>query len=203
MFAMVPDGLASRDQDPGSQEPSEGFDMVPEGAGLSEVSDSVPSRSHDRGMARGTRGGIEMAAVLEQPTSTPRRQTTVVVARDPNALADLVLRIVFLAGGRVKSWALEPAALVLVRAGILDGTGLTFGSDYDLSVRSREICRGFTRAVDSFRLSANLSEMWLSDSTAESLAAEIDEEAVERARELVDLPRTELERIGRHLLFAE
>lgn len=116
-------------------------------------------------------------------------------------LGEKVIELVRLAGGRLETWAFEPAALLLVRAGALDGAGLTFGSDYDLHVRSRELRRGFVEALGSGRLAATSSEMWL---TQPAPAVEpADDERSQFARTIFALPRLELEQTARRQLLGE
>lgn len=116
-------------------------------------------------------------------------------------LAETVVELVRLAGGRVQTWAFEPAALLLVRAGILDGAGLTFGSDYDLKVHSRELCRGFVEAVGRGRLGTTSVEMWLNGPDAE--VRPTDNEREQLARAIFELPRAELEQTARRQLLGE
>jgi hypothetical protein len=112
---------------------------------------------------------------------------------------------VHLVGGRIETWAFEPCALVLAREGALDADGVSFGCDYDLNIRSRELRRGYVRAVDTGRLVANGREILLGrrPAAAELPPDDADEDAVAVARSLVELPRDELERRARHLLLAE
>jgi len=56
--------------------------------------------------------------------------------------------------------SLAPAAYLLIRAGVISGDDLTFGSDYDLRVRSYELDAGWTHARDANHLSITpLTEM--------------------------------------------
>jgi len=139
------------------------------------------------------------------PKASARGSNALTVAIDrPEELADLVVEFVRLAGGRVASSAFEPAALLLVRAGVLDGDGLTFGSDYDLNIRSRELRLGYVIAVDSGKLLTNSREMWLGrDCTETANPLEADSEAAVFAREVFGLPREELVRQARRLLLTE
>jgi hypothetical protein len=151
-------------------------------------------------MARGKRptGGGAVSAVVEaRDVRAPEFEAT---AR-PEELAALVVELVRLAGGRLASSDFEPVALLLVRAGILDGDGLSFGSDYDLNIRSRELRRGYVLAVDSGKLLTNSREMWLSSDDVD--LRQTDSEAVVFAREVFGLPREELMRQARQLLLAE
>jgi len=143
-----------------------------------------------------------VSAVVEQARDVEALEPT---ATDPaGELAARVLELVCLAGGRVASFAFEPAALLLVRGGILDGDGLTFGSDYDLNVRSRELRRGYVLAVDSGKLLTNSREMWLRRDDADSAdPRDVDSEGCVFAREVFGLPREELARRARRLLLAE
>jgi hypothetical protein len=150
-------------------------------------------------MARGKRpiGGGAVSAVAE-----PRQRQAPTAPREgPDALAALVVDLVHLAGGRVASAAFEPVALLLMRAGVVDGEGVTFGCDYDLNIRSRELRRGFVRAIDCGKLVANSDEMWLG--VESSGRPDADREALLLARELFALPRPELERRARRQLLAE
>jgi hypothetical protein len=71
-------------------------------------------------------------------------------ADDPvDRFARLVVDIVDLAGAPVDPALIEPVALLLNTEGHLDLPNVTFGSNYDLDVRSRELERGYVRAIDS------------------------------------------------------
>src|ERR1700719_885134 len=98
-------------------------------------------------MVRGRRrakGGALVSAVIERVATTSEE---VVDPRD--TLAFLVVQLLRLAGGSVEAVALEPAALVLSREGLLDCTGVTYGCDYDLEIRSFDLRRGYVRALDA------------------------------------------------------
>lgn len=139
---------------------------------------------------------VEQARHVEAPASAATDR--------PEELAAVVVQLVRLAGGRVRSSAFEPAALLLVREGVLDGSGVTFGCDYDLNIRSRELRRGYVRAVDSGDLMTSIDEIWLSrDQTEMADQLEADSERAALAREVFALPRAELVRRARHLLLAE
>jgi len=118
-------------------------------------------------------------------------------------LASTLVDLVRLAGGRVPTWAFEPAALVLVRAGALDGKSLTFGCDYDLHVLSRELRRGYIHAVDSGRLTSDGNEVWLGPLSLSSEEAATAQGGTPLARTIFGLSRDELERRARQLLLAE
>jgi hypothetical protein len=126
-------------------------------------------------------------------------------ADQADVYASLAVRLVHLVGGRIETWAFEPCALVLAREGAFDSDGVSFGCDYDLNIRSRELRRGYVRAVDTGRLVANGREICLGrrPTAAELPSDDAYEEAVAIARSVVDLPRDELERRARHLLLAE
>jgi hypothetical protein len=156
-------------------------------------------------MARGKRptGGGAVSAVVEDRDVEARdvRAPELEATARPEELAALVVELVRLAGGRLASADFEPVALLLVRAGVLDGDGLTFGSDYDLNIRSRELRRGYVLAVDSGKLLTNSREMWLGHDDVD--LRQTDSEAVVFAREVFGLPREELVRQARRLLLAE
>lgn len=126
-------------------------------------------------------------------------------ADEAEAYASLAVRLVYLVGGRIETWAFEPCALVLTREGALDPEGISFGCDYDLNIRSRELRRGYVRAVDTGRLMGNGREIWLGrePAAAELPIDDAGEAAVAIAHSLVELPRDELERRARNLLLSE
>jgi len=142
---------------------------------------------------------VVSAVIEEVPVLAPE------AVDQADGFASLVVRLVHLAGGRIETWAFETVALVLVREGALDAAGVSFGCDYDLNIRSRELRRGYVRAVDIGWLIANGREMWLGREPAgtERPADETREEAAAIARSVLELPRAELERCARHLLLAE
>lgn len=118
------------------------------------------------------------------------------------AFATVVLQLVHLAGGRLDARVFEPAALLLTKAGVLDGATITFGCDYELNVLSRELRRGYVHALDAGRLCSNGSEMWLEPAFADD-APQVEESAATTTRAILELPQAELERRARRLLLAE
>ena len=130
-----------------------------------------------------------------------------VVAKSPaderEELAQQVMRIVALAGGSIDPNLIDAAALVLARRGLIDCPGVTFGCNYDLTIRSNELRDGYARAVSGNRLLPQRGQIRLRDDLlAPSLAAvsDIDEQAVQ---DVFALSREELERQGRLLLLGE
>jgi hypothetical protein len=111
-----------------------------------------------------------------------------------------VVKLVALSHEAVDPSAIVPAAFILSREGLLQVDEVTFGSNYDLDVRSFELERGYARAVDggwlilrSQKVAANrglLSES--GDGTAST-----------RAAELFSLPSEQLMRMARHYLLDE
>jgi hypothetical protein len=141
-----------------------------------------------------------MSAVMEELLIAAPKS-----ADQADAYASLAVRLVYLVGGRIETWAFEPCALVLAREGALDSDGISFGCDYDLNIRSRELRRGYVRAVDTGLLMGNGREIWLGrePTAAELPIDDAGEDAVAIAHSLVELPRDELERRARNLLLSE
>lgn len=101
---------------------------------------------------------------------------------DPNVLAALVTRIVDLAGGELYATRLHPAAVILSRAGLVDGTLFEFSKD---ALRSYEISRGHTRAVDSGAISTSWARKPIR--LIHALHAPLTERARAQATQLLDL----------------
>ncbi len=77
------------------------------------------------------------------------------------SFAETVARLVARAGGSLPWSALEPAALILAREGLLTCPEITFGCGYDLAIRSHELRRGFVRAMSDGLVDADGDRVWL------------------------------------------
>jgi hypothetical protein len=124
---------------------------------------------------------------------------TEVTADVDASFAHLVARLVALAGGELEWALLEPAALVLAREDGLTSPGLTFGCDYDLSIRSHELRRGFVRAMTDGLVDADGHRMWL---LPRGVELTIGDDA-ETAAGIFALEPHELARRARHLLLSD
>lgn len=144
-----------------------------------------------------------MSAIVERTVRRPAASARLVRECTGNTLAATVIELVRLAGGRVSTAAFEPAALILIRAGAIDGDGVTFGCDYDLRVYSRELRRGYTHAVDARQLTSNGDEIWLGPVGLDHDQSQTEHDALALAQTVFGLPREELARRARHLLLAE
>ena len=122
---------------------------------------------------------------------------------DPDRLADVVVHLVRLAGeGAAVSYrALEPVALLLAQEGRLAADLLSFGSDYDLSVASHEIRRGFSRAYDGGRLKADSQTVWLGAGESRLLLEPCYADDARRAQELFALDLESLLTLARPILL--
>jgi len=118
--------------------------------------------------------------------------------------------LVGLASDPVDPACIPPAALVLKCEGHIDLPGITFGSSYELDVRSIELDRGLASAVDAGLLTIRAGKVTLTAHGAGTLdraaMPHVPRAAARtrgRADELFALDTDELERVARHYLLCD
>lgn len=162
-------------------------------------------------MGRGRRGASarrrrELSAVA---AAAVREPTPVLVEQPPPrdeleqelGYAAIVARVIELAGGSVDPMMINPLALILLEERLLAMDGVSFGSDYGLSVRSNELERGYTVALCHGWLRPEDGRATLTGSPAKRLAV-ADAAAKHRVGELTKLSRAELTAAARPLLLS-
>jgi hypothetical protein len=126
------------------------------------------------------------------------------VAADHIGSRDLPARtyaaLVALTGGSVDPALVAPAALILKAEELVELPEISFGSNYDLDVRSNELDRGLVDALDAGWLRVRDARV----SATELVPPPLSTEALRaRAQELFALGAEELTRAARHHLLRE
>lgn len=106
--------------------------------------------------------------------------------------------LVALAGAPVDPAFVAPAALILKAEGLVDLPAVSFGSNYDLDVRSIELDRGLVDALDSGWVRVRDGKVSATELVTPPAAAE---PAQARAQELFALDAEKLTRAARHHLL--
>jgi len=141
------------------------------------------------------------AQLLELKSAT---SAIALVADDHVAPCDVPARtyagLVALAGAPVDPARVSPAALILKAEGLVNLPAISFGSNYDLDVRSIELDRGLVNALDCGWLHIRDGRV----SATELVTPPLTREAARaRAQELFALGAEELMRAARHHLLRE
>lgn len=126
------------------------------------------------------------------------------IADDYVAPCDLPARtyvgLVALAGVPVDPARVPPAALILKAEGLVDLPAISFGSNYDLDVRSIELERGLVDALDSGWIRVRNGRVSATELATPPLTSEA---ARARAQKLFALGAEELTRYARHHLLRD
>jgi hypothetical protein len=141
--------------------------------------------------------------VAPRSSGDSRAPLAVVTERaSADTYAGIVATVVELVGAPADPLLINPLALILVREGLIDADGVTFGCDYDLNIRSIELERGYASAVNRGWLTRKKRLVSLSvHQGIERVSAGAS--ARQRIGELVALGRADLEARARRLLLAE
>lgn len=141
-------------------------------------------------------------AAVREPRSALIEQPTLRDDLEPElGYAAIVARIIDLAGGSLDPMLINPLALMLREEELVEMHGVSFGSDYALSVRSIELERGYTVALCHGWLRPENRRATLTGSAATRLAT-ADPAATQRVSELTRLNRDELTAAARPLLLS-
>lgn len=145
------------------------------------------------------------ASVELEQAHKPRPALELIVAPGSTAdqLAELVAGLVSLVDAPVDPKLINPAALVLQAEDLLDLTGVTFGCNYELDIRSIELDRGYVRAIDAGWLKLRRGTVTASARFSQTRLAGSAQQAGARGRELFALDGDALSQIARHHLLRD